>query len=88
MRRRWEFRRYDRRRELRAAFAGRGWLHYAGLGPVLIVVGFHRGWRYRRRRRRPGWQARRPYAWIELTLYLRHHMFDIYPGIRIPESWL
>ena len=84
MRARWEFRRYDR---LRGILRSRGWLHYAGLRPLLLVVGFSRGWRYRKGRG-PGWSRRYPAAWIELTLYPGTQMFDVYPGVRVPEPWL
>jgi len=72
---RWQFKSYDHRRN--GILRSRGWLHYAGVGPVLIAVGFHRGWR-----------QRRPWAWIEITVYLGGVTIDVYPGMRIPESWL
>lgn len=82
---RWEFRRYDHRRT--GVSNSRGWLHYVGVGPVLVVIGFHRGWRYRTRRSRT-WTRRTPAAWIELTLYAGKKTFDVYPGCRIREAWL
>jgi hypothetical protein len=83
---RWEFYRYDHR--VHGVANSRGFLHYIGLGPVLLVWGFHRGvlGGYGYGRRYNG----RPYAWLEFTLYAPGLGVgkSIYPRWRIPRSWL
>lgn len=76
MDRRWEFRRYDHRRN--GISYSRGFLHYVGLGPVLFVWGFHRAS-----------LRRKPSLWVEFTLYVGERIdWSVYPTMRIPERWL
>jgi hypothetical protein len=84
MKKRCEFRRYDHRR--RGISSSRGWLHYLGIGPPLLV-GVHRGWRYKPKRGATR-SHRYPRAWIEPALYLGDRPIKVYPGVRGPEQWL
>lgn len=82
MKRRWEFMRYDHRRN--GIMFSRGWLHYMGLGPALIVVGFHRSSNSYRSLYQFNAKGR---AWVEITTYWRMKGHSFYPGIRIPKRW-